>query len=204
MATRYRSSSRGGTSRVLNELCELTGWHRGHARQALRAAPGGGASEGSGSGVRRECEEALGKVWAVMDAPADERMAPFVPSRRSATPTAPAAGPTNDTSGTVMPGRPNRGVECRGDAHGWGVLLARLVLADLRKREPQPVRVSQFSVRVANPRHHQHCHCHPTSTSPTLSRASQIWPPGLFCVVCAPQAGVGSSRAGLHRSRSHW
>ena len=40
MATRYRSSSRAVKARVLDELCELTGRHRDHARKALREALG--------------------------------------------------------------------------------------------------------------------------------------------------------------------
>ena len=39
-ATRYRSSSRAVRAQVLDELCELTGWHRDHARKALREAFG--------------------------------------------------------------------------------------------------------------------------------------------------------------------
>jgi hypothetical protein len=38
MAVRYRSASRSGKAAMLAELCALTGWHRDHARKALRAA----------------------------------------------------------------------------------------------------------------------------------------------------------------------
>ena len=40
MATRYRSASRGGKVVILDELCATTGWHRDHARKALREALG--------------------------------------------------------------------------------------------------------------------------------------------------------------------
>jgi hypothetical protein len=81
-AVRYRSASKSAKAVILDELCEVTGWHRDHARKALRA----------GLGPRRAVRErarrapvygesvmvALRKVWAVMDAPAGKRMAPFL------------------------------------------------------------------------------------------------------------------------------
>jgi len=81
-ATRYRSASKGAKVVILDELCATTGWHRDHARKALREA----------LGPRRvpvprmarpptygeDVMVALRKVWAVMDAPAGKRMAPFL------------------------------------------------------------------------------------------------------------------------------
>jgi len=39
-ATRYRSVSKGAKAKILDELCELTGWHCDHARKVLREALG--------------------------------------------------------------------------------------------------------------------------------------------------------------------
>lgn len=36
IATRYKRSNRGAKKIILDELCAITGWHRDHARKALR------------------------------------------------------------------------------------------------------------------------------------------------------------------------
>ena len=81
VATRYRRANRSRKKIILDELCQM-GWHRDHARQALRRA-----LEPTVVRPRRprppvyaeEVIAALRTVWAVMDAPAGKRMAPFLP-----------------------------------------------------------------------------------------------------------------------------
>ena len=38
IATRYKCSGKAAKGRMLDELCATTGWHRNHARKALRLA----------------------------------------------------------------------------------------------------------------------------------------------------------------------
>lgn len=83
MAERYRSASRRSRQYMLDELCALTGWHRDHARKALRLAGRAPRVSRPRRPPRVVYDESvlvpLRKIWAVLDAPAGKRLAPFLP-----------------------------------------------------------------------------------------------------------------------------
>lgn len=78
---RYQQAGKGGKSRILDELCANTGWHRSHARKALKAA-----LQPTVVTVRAprpvtygpEVIAALTVCWTVLEMPAGKRLAPML------------------------------------------------------------------------------------------------------------------------------
>ena len=81
IATRYRRASKADKSKILDELCATTGWHRNHARRALAQA-----LKPKVVRVRRprtplygpEVVEALRLCWAVLGGPTGKRLSPVL------------------------------------------------------------------------------------------------------------------------------
>jgi hypothetical protein len=82
MTERYRRAAKMQKSRILDELCALTGWTRRHARRALAQE----AAEPPQRPARRprprtydqEVLEPLRLLWATLNGPSGKRLAPFM------------------------------------------------------------------------------------------------------------------------------
>ncbi|MGI8677749.1 MAG: integrase catalytic domain-containing protein [Jatrophihabitans sp.] len=81
IATRYKRADKVAKGVILDELCATTGWHRNHARKALRAAltpkmvrPRKPREPRYGN----EVVTALAFCWAVLGAPTGKRLAPIM------------------------------------------------------------------------------------------------------------------------------
>ena len=81
-ALRYQSAKKKDKAQILNELCALTGWHRDHARKALRTAlipePAAQQQKPRTRQYQPEDIQALLKIWAVLNAPCGKRLAPVL------------------------------------------------------------------------------------------------------------------------------
>jgi hypothetical protein len=80
-AIRYRLASKRGKTKILDELCATTGWHRNHARKALTTAlqptvvsPRSPRPSRYGPNVIA----ALTVCWTVLGMPAGKRLAPML------------------------------------------------------------------------------------------------------------------------------
>jgi hypothetical protein len=82
MAKRYARVSKREKTRMLDELCELTGWTRRHARRALQKVVHGSAERPRRTRDRfygKDVVQPLRLVWAALGGPAGKRLAPFMP-----------------------------------------------------------------------------------------------------------------------------
>jgi hypothetical protein len=80
-ATRYQLAGKRGKGAILDELCANTGWHRNHARKALKAAlrPKIATSQRPRpSKYGPNVIAALTMCWTVLGMPAGKRLAPML------------------------------------------------------------------------------------------------------------------------------
>ncbi|WP_237394459.1 integrase catalytic domain-containing protein [Mycobacterium intracellulare] len=80
-ATRYQQASKRAKSRILDELCANTGWHRNHARKALKAALVPTVVTSRNPRPVKYGDDviaALIRCWVVLERPAGKRLAPML------------------------------------------------------------------------------------------------------------------------------
>ncbi len=81
LAVQYRDASKELKGEILDTVCGLTGYHRDYARRALRTALKPRPVRPRAARTPKydpEVVAALGKCWAVLNAPAGKRLAPML------------------------------------------------------------------------------------------------------------------------------
>ena len=81
MAKRYRAASKAEKTKMLDELCSLSGWTRDHARRALRLAWQETDPPARAPRPRIYDQEVAGPlrmIWATLNGPSGKRLGPFM------------------------------------------------------------------------------------------------------------------------------
>lgn len=85
---KWPKASKAEKSAILDAVCEVTGWHRDHARKAIRTALADVAAGGPQLRRQREPVRVYGedvvalltRCWAVLDGPTGKRLHPALPA----------------------------------------------------------------------------------------------------------------------------